>query len=110
MYNTIEVPEQFKYVLDRGWFEHTKACSNVSFLLSQHSEDKNTDVLDSMLFKQLLDRAVDAGIQNANLQLGTIVNMFNENVEDENLHIPMNYRFQDENRICVYNDTMEEIR
>jgi len=98
--NVIDVPESYKYVLDRGFFEFTKACSNVSFFLSKHLD--SADALDSDIFRRLMDRAVDACVQNNIFQLGVAVNLFTENLDSGELRVPEKYEFTDDNQICVY--------
>ena len=96
MTEKMDVPENFKYVLDRGSFEYNRAVSNASFLADAHLSDKDASFLDGELFKRVMRRAEDACAQEFMFRFGTLLNLF---PEDE---CPREYWFSDNNRLLIY--------
>lgn len=99
----IEVPPKYKYVIDRGTFEFSRAIGNVAFLLDQHIEDADDSFLNSDIFKKRLNRAIEANVQSYSYGLGTVVNLISQNSEDD-LHIPAQWQFYDDNNVLRYVD------
>ncbi len=99
----IEVPPEYKYVVDRGTFEFSRAIGNVAFLLSQHVEDVDDSFLNSDIFKKRLNRAIEAKVQDYSYELGTIVNLIPQDNEGDS-HIPTQWQFYDDHSVLRYVD------
>ncbi len=98
MINKISVPDNYKYVLDRGQFEYTRSLNNVVFMLNEHIKDNDDAYLDSDLHKTLQKRVETTLIQKEDYMIGVLYNMF----DDLNKNIPKEYFFEDENRTLLY--------
>ena len=93
---TIQVPEAYKYVLDRGMFEYSRALSNVSFMLDKHINDKDDSFMDDPLYVRLKERALETIVQRDEFLRGTIYNLFDEGQE------PKMYWCDDDNKTINY--------
>ena len=58
------VPRQYRYIIDRGLYEISRAQSNLAFMLDKHLDDADsTEFINSELFKRLLEQCIDARIE-----------------------------------------------
>lgn len=88
---TIEIPEGFKYVLDRGEFEYRRAISNAAFMLDKNLD--NIDYLETDLHKRLQNRAEETFLQRELYMLGVLSNILNTNND-----IPIEFEFSENNK------------
>ena len=92
----IQVPENFKYVLDRGAFEYRRASSNLAFMLEKHASDPDGSFMDSSLYGWLKQRAIDTRVQQDLLLYGVLVNLFGE------AEVPDSYWSDNGNHVIRY--------
>ena len=58
------VPRQYRFIIDRGFFEISRAQSNLMFMLDKHLNDTDsTEFINSELFNTLLEKCIDARIE-----------------------------------------------
>ena len=57
----IDVPEAYRYMVDRVAFEYERSVSNLSFLLENNLH--NPEIIDSELFTKLERRAQEKSLQ-----------------------------------------------
>ena len=86
----VQVPENMKYVLDRGNYEYSMAINNIAFLISQHIEDENADFLDTALFDKMQDKLLTKAIQRWMYNTGVLINLLGED-------LPRNIYFRKDN-------------
>ena len=101
---TLQVPEEFKFVLDRGIFSSDRALSNLVFMLDKHIADKDDSFCDGELYNRLKERSLETYVERDEFTRGTIYNLFPEGEE------PRFYWFNKDNRELNYYpiDEMEE--
>ena len=66
--NTIIVPDQYKFVIDRIFLEYNRRVSNLAFMIYKH--DNDVDFLESDLVSELEESAIDALFNYINLVEG----------------------------------------
>ena len=76
----MNIPNNLMYSIDRGVYDQKIAISNLSFMLSQHFNDSNTDFLYSELFKQLHEECVLANIKKWCREISVIEILLGKNV------------------------------
>ena len=63
----VDIPHEYKYVIDRIYFEVNRAEENLAFMLDKNLY--NPEFLDSGLYKRLLDRCIDTRCNFATVQM-----------------------------------------
>jgi hypothetical protein len=80
------VPEQYRYVIERTYFERTRTVSNLKFMLNKHLYDENpTEFINSDLFERLLNRCIEAYMDNISSHYGLLTILGIENKDDANI-------------------------
>lgn len=70
------VPQQYRFILDRGMFEVTRNESNLKFMLNKHLDDEDPyEFINSDMFNELLDKCIDARINNWVIQNGVYMKL-----------------------------------
>ncbi len=92
----INIEDNFKYLMDRGEFEYTKAIQNVAFMADKHIKDVNDSYLKSDLHLRLTERAEETRLHHQLYARGTVAHIF------EGRNIPDKYRFNEKNKILTY--------
>lgn len=95
----ILVPEQYRYVLDRGDFELIRSTQNLAFMISQHLADDNIDFLSSDLFNRLRKRAEETYMQRMEYVVSIAYKLL---TEDRSMELPGTFSYANENRTLVY--------
>lgn len=95
----IRVPDEYRYVLDRGVFEYIRSAQNLAFMLNKHLGDNNTDFLTSDLYKRLRERVNEAYVQQLSYTNAIAYKLI---VEDRQLDLPKVFSYANENRILIY--------
>ena len=95
-YRSIQVPEIFKYVLDRGDFEYGRSMTNLSFMIDKHINDSDASFMDDPIYERLKDRALKMHIQRDEYLRGVIYNLFEDGKE------PREYWCEDDNTVIAF--------
>lgn len=69
----IEVPEGYKYLIDRYHYEMNTIRDNIGFMLSKHLSDETDDYLHSEQYHKLLESLQDAMMQCWYAELGVVI-------------------------------------
>ena len=95
----IRVPEEYRYVLDRGDFEYIRSTQNLAFMLDKHLGDDNADFLTNDLYKRLRERVNEAYVQKLSYTNAIAYKLL---VEDRQLDFPKAFSYANENRTLIY--------
>lgn len=100
--NHIEIPEEYKYILDRYGFECLRAVGNASFMLYKHINDKDASYLESDEWKKLVDKTENAYDENE-LTIQAVIYKLTGGYD-----IPKWFRIGRENEDLYYIDNSED--
>ena len=80
----------YQYVLDRGMYEHTRAVTNMVFMLDKHMNDKDASYVGSPVFDKLLHKAEVSVLSHQDTEMGVLCNVFGKD------DLPCSYNFIDD--------------
>ena len=100
----MEIPEEYKYILDRGQFELSRREDNIVFLINLHANDKDASFLKDELFLKNEKKAEEAMAQYFFYKMGVVANLFKLKFKDKSIDhcLPSCYKIGDNNYTLNY--------
>lgn len=96
MYKSISVPNDYKSIMDKVYFERIRVIDNIAFLLDSHIKDINADFLNSDAFNKYVEKAERIELEGSFYEVNVIeslLKLHNLSLED----ISDIYKFSDDN-------------